>query len=159
MEFHASTIVMTLVNFVLIVLILKHFLWDKIQKAIEEREALIESTITKADEDAEKARKFRIENERILKSAKEEGKKITEAKKQKADNIYKEIVEDAHKEAEVIMDRARLEINREREKAEFELRSQAVDLAIMLSAKALEETIDEAKHRRLINDFINKVGV
>lgn len=159
MEFHASTIVMTLVNFVLIVLILKHFLWDKIQKAIEEREELIESTITKADEDAEKARKFRIENERILKSAKEEGKKITEAKKQKADNIYKEIVEDAHKEAEVIMDRARLEINREREKAEFELRSQAVDLAIMLSAKALEETIDEAKHRRLINDFINKVGV
>lgn len=159
MEFQGSTIVMTLVNFVLIVLILKHFLWDKIQKAIEEREALIESTITKADEDAEKARKFRIENERILKSAKEEGKKITETKKQKADTIYKEIVEDAHKEAEVIMNRARLEINREREKAEFELRSQAVDLAIMLSAKALEETIDEAKHRRLINDFINKVGV
>jgi F-type H+-transporting ATPase subunit b len=159
MEFQGSTIVMTLVNFVLIVLILKHFLWDKIKKAIEEREALIESTIMKADEDAEKARKFRIENERILKSAKEEGKKITEAKKQKADNIYKEIVEDAHKEAEIILNRARLEINREREKAEFELRAQAVDLAIMLSAKALEETIDEAKHRKLINDFINKVGV
>lgn len=159
MEFQVSTLITTLINFVLIVLILKHFLWDKIQKVIQEREDLIQSTITKADEDSEKARRFRIENERILKSAKEEGKKITEAKKQKADNIYKEIVEEAHKEAGSIMDRAKREIEREKQKVEFELRSQSVDLAILLSSKALEESIDEEKHRALINDFINKVGV
>lgn len=159
MEFNISTILFTIINFIILMFILKHFLWDKIKAAIAERENYIEDKIIKADEDAEKARRFRIENERILKSAKEEGKKITESKKQKADKIYQEIVNDARKEAEAIMDRARLEINRERQKAEFELRNQAIDLAVMLSTKALEETIDEAKHRRLINDFINKVGV
>ena len=159
MEFNISTILFTIINFIILMFILRHFLWDKIKAAVAERENYIEDKIIKADEDAEKARRFRIENERVLKSAKEEGNKITENKKQKADKVYQEIVNDARKEAEAIMDRTRLEINRERQKAEFELRNQAVDLAIMLSTKALEETIDEAKHRRLINDFINKVGV
>ena len=159
MEFNISTILFTIINFIILMFILRHFLWDKIKAAVAERENYIEDKIIKADEDAEKARRFRIENERILKSAKEEGNKITETKKQKADKVYQEIVNDARKEADAIMGRARLEINREREKAEFELRAHAVDLAIMLSTKALEETIDEAKHRKLINDFINKVGV
>lgn len=159
MKFNISTILFTVINFIILMCILRHFFWDKIKAAVAERENYIEDKIIKADEDAEKARKFRIENERILKSAKEEGNKITETKKQKADNIYKEIVEDAHKEATSIMDRAKREIDREKQKAEFELRAQSVDLAILLSSKALEESIDEDKHRALINDFISKVGV
>ncbi|SHK63875.1 ATP synthase F0 subcomplex B subunit [Clostridium cavendishii DSM 21758] len=159
MEFQLSTLIATLINFAIIILVLKHFFWDKIQNVLQEREDLIEGTIAKADEDAEKARRLRIENETILKSAKEEGKKITEAKKKKADAVYNEIVDDAHKEAETIMERAKLEIAREKQKAEYELKTQAVDLAVLLSGKALEQSIDEENHRRLINDFIDKVGV
>lgn len=57
------------------------------------------------------------------------------------------------------MDRARKEAEREKEKAAEEIKSQAVELAILLSQKALEKTIDENEHRRLINDFISKVGI
>ncbi len=68
-------------------------------------------------------------------------------------------MEDAHKEADIVMQRASLEIKREREKAEEGIKSQVVDLAFEVSAKALEGTIDEEHHRRLIKDFISKVGV
>jgi|BarGraIncu01122A_1022018.scaffolds.fasta_scaffold37761_2 F-type H+-transporting ATPase subunit b len=153
-----STFILTLINFIVIILILKHFLWDKIKLAIQDREDYIEAEIGKADEDSQKARLYLIENERILKSAKEEGKKIIEKKKDKATKVYDEIVVEANKESKTIMERAKLEIEREREKAEFELKKHVVNLAIEISTKALEEKVENSKQRELINDFIAKVG-
>jgi F-type H+-transporting ATPase subunit b len=153
-----STFILTLINFIVIILILKHFLWDKIKLAIQDREDYIETEIGKADEDSQKARLYLIENERILKSAKEEGKKIIEKKKDKATKVYDEIVVAANKESKTIMERAKLEIERERQKAEFELKKHVVNLAIEISTKALEEKVENSKQRELINDFIAKVG-
>lgn len=158
MEIDPSVLIATLINFGILVLILKHFFWDKIKAVIDERENYIEERLTKADEDTEKARMYLIENERILKSAKEEGKKIIEKKKEKANKIYGEIVDDANNEAKSILDRAQLEIEREKEKAQYELKEQVVNLAIDLSTKALGEKIEDTKQRELINDFITKVG-
>ncbi len=159
MEIDFSTILMTWVNFGIIVLILKHFFWDKIKGIIEERQDAIDEKLTKADEDSEKARMYLLQNERILKDAKEEGKKITEKQKQKGDKIYDEIVANAKVEAEALIERANVEIEREKEKAEYEVKKQAVNLAVELSIKALEDSIDEDVHRKLISDFIAKVGM
>ena len=64
----------------------------------------------KADEDSEKARMYLLQNQRILKEAKEEGKKITEKQKQKGDKIYDEIVANAKLEANALIERANVEI-------------------------------------------------
>lgn len=159
MEIDFSTILMTWVNFGIIVLILKHFFWDKVKGIIQERQDSIEEKLTKADEDSEKARMYLLQNERILKDAKEEGKKITEKQKQKGDKIYEEIVDNAKTEATALIERANVEIEREKEKAEYEVKKQAVNLAVDLSIKALEGSIDEDVHRKLISDFIAKVGM
>ncbi len=153
-----STFILTLINFAILVVILKHFLWDKIKAAIKEREDYIESTLSKAEDDSQKARLYLVENERILSASKDEGNKIIEEKKLKADAIYDEIVENANKEAKNIIERAKVEINREKEKAEYELKRQVVDLAIDISTKALEEKVEEKTQRDLITDFITKVG-
>ncbi|ABR32602.1 F0F1 ATP synthase subunit B [Clostridium beijerinckii] len=159
MEVNVSTVIFNWINFGLIILILKHFFWDKIKGIIEERQNLVNQTISKADEDAEKARMYLVKNEQILQSAKEEGKKITEAQRAKGDKLYEEIVQNAKVEANSVKERANLEIEREKEKAEYEIKKQAVDLAVELSVKALEQQVDEATHRKLIGDFIAKVGM
>lgn len=159
MEIKFSTIIMTWINFGIIILILKHFFWDKLKEVIEERQNYVDEQLSKADEDAEKARMYLVKNEQILKQAKEEGKKITKRQKQKGDKIYQEIIDNAKVEASTLIERANLEIAREKEKAEYEIRKQAVDLAVELSIKALEQKIDEDTHRRLIGDFIAKVGI
>lgn len=149
----------TIVNFIILVLILKHYFWDKIKSALEKRECSIEDRIMQAEEDAQKARRLRLDNEMLLKSAREEGKQLREEQKRKADKVYQEIVEDAHRESQTIIERARKEIEREEEKAKFELKEETINLALLLSTKALEDTIDEKQHRKLINDFISKVGI
>ena len=158
MDIDPSVLLMTLINFFILVLILKHFFWERIRIAIQDREDFIQEQLSNAEDESQKARLYLIENERILKSSKEEGKKIIEKKKQKANKVYSEIVDDANKEAKAIVDRARLEIEREKEKAQYEIKKQVVNLAIELSTKALEEKLEDSTQRELIGDFITKVG-
>ena len=147
MDIDPSVLLMTLINFFILVLILKHFFWEKIRIAIQDREDFIQEQLSNAEDESQKARLYLIENERILKSSKEEGKKIIEKKKQKANKVYSEIVDDANKEAKAIVDRARLEIEREKEKAQYEIKKQVVNLAIELSTKALEEKLEDSTQR------------
>lgn len=158
MEIDFSQIILTLINFAILVIILRHFFFDKIKTVIQEREDYIEEKIAQAEEDAEKARLYLIENERILHDSRKEGKAIIEKKKQKANKVYNEIIDNATKESQIIMDRAKVEIERQKEKAEYDLKKQVVNLAIDLSTKALEEKIEESTQRELISDFISKVG-
>ncbi|EET86773.1 F0F1 ATP synthase subunit B [Clostridium carboxidivorans P7] len=79
--------------------------------------------------------------------------------KNKAEKVSSDILKEAHEEAETIVKRAKLEAEREKEKATDEIKNQVVDLAVLVSSKALEESIDEDQHRRLIKDFIAKVGI
>lgn len=158
MEIDFSIMIMTIINFIILVLILKHFFWDKIKAVVEERENYVEEQLNQAEEESQKARLYLIENERILSNSRKEGKKIIESKKEKANKVYNEIIQDANKEARAIMDRAKLDISREREKAQHEIKKQVVELAIDLSAKAIDEKISNDTQRELINDFITKVG-
>ncbi len=159
MDINYSTLIMTWINLAALILILKHFFWDKLKGIIAERQKYVDEKLTKADEDSEKARMYLLKNETILQSAKEEGKKITERQKQKGDKVYQEIIDNAKIDAATLIERANVEIEREKEKAVYEIKKQAVGLALEISIKALEQKIDEDTHRKLIGDFIAKVGM
>ena len=123
MEIDFSTILMTWVNFGIIVLILKHFFWDKIKGIIEERQDAIDEKLTKADEDSEKARMYYYKWKN-LKDAKEEGEKNHwKNEKQKGDKIYEEIVDNAKTEANALIERANVEIEREKKKLNMKLKN------------------------------------
>ena len=62
-----STLIYTIINFAILLLILKHFFWDKLKGIIESRQSEVEDMLAKADEDSEKARMYLVQNERILK--------------------------------------------------------------------------------------------
>lgn len=158
MEINPSTLIATIINFIILLAVLKHFFFDKVGAIVNERENLINNQLDYAEEEAEKARMLAIENERMMKSAREEGKLITERHKQKAEKVYDEIVNEANQEAKIIIERAKVEINREKEKVEDQLKREAIDLAIELSKKVIEKNIDEEKNRKLIGEFITKVG-
>ena len=50
MDIDPSVVIATMINFVIFILILKHFFWDKIQKVIQERQDYIEEQLDKAEE-------------------------------------------------------------------------------------------------------------
>lgn len=158
MEINLGLILASVINFIILLAILKHFFFGKVKAIIDEREDYINDRLDSAEEATDKARMIAIENERALNRAKEEGKAITEDHKKKAEKVYNEIVEDAKSEANLIIERARVEIDREREKVEYSLKKEAIDLALELSKKVIEKNIDEEKNKKLIDEFISEVG-
>ena len=132
-QINGFTILATIINFVVFYYILKHFLFNPINKILNARGSKISESLKKAEENEKKAEILRIENEEKLKNAKEQGKSIVEKYKQDADEMSKDIVESANNEATIIMDRTKREIQTERLKAEEEVKLQVVDLAVMIS--------------------------
>jgi F-type H+-transporting ATPase subunit b len=155
---YIPTIIFTIINFILLLFILKRFLIKPVNKIMDDRQNGIKMSIKKAKDDEEKAEISKKEKEQLLHDSKIKGREIVEEYKVNAQKISQEIIDEAKKESIIIMERSRIEIEREKQKAESEVRKQVIDLSLILSEKALEQHIDENEHRRLIEDFIFKVG-
>ena len=59
--------------------------------------------------------------------------------------------------AQNILDKAKAEIEKEKDSALTALRGEIADLTIAATKKIIGETLDETKHRALVNDFIQKM--
>ncbi|MBW9152480.1 F0F1 ATP synthase subunit B [Clostridium estertheticum] len=151
-------IIYTIINFIVLLFVLKHFFIKPVNKIMDDRKNGINTSIKNAKDNEEKAENSRIEKDKLLHDSKSKGREIVEEYKVKAQNISQEIIDDAKKESVTLMDRSRVEIEREKEKAASEIQKQVIDLSLILSERALEKHIDEKEHRKLIEDFIVKVG-
>lgn len=158
MDFVLPRFFWTIVNFCVLFAIVSKIFLKRVNRVIDERNSEIKSNIDKAQENKKRSEELRIENENEYKLARKKGKDIVASYKAKAENISEEIVSDAHKEARRIIERARKEIEREQQRAEEDIKIKVVDLSLELSKKALNQSIDEEVHRKLIQDFISNVG-
>ncbi|MFT5874246.1 MAG: F-type H+-transporting ATPase subunit b [Clostridium sp.] len=158
LNFYIPTIAFTWLNLIILFFIFKYFFSKPVNKIMDDRKNGINVSIKKAKDDEEKAEDLKKEKELLLHESRKKGRKIVEEYKVNAQNVSKEIIGEANKESTLIMDRGRIELEREKQKAESEIKKQVIDLSLILSEKALGKHIDEKEHRRLIEDFISKVG-
>ncbi|WP_446898306.1 F0F1 ATP synthase subunit B [Clostridium sp. LBM24168] len=159
MEINLSRVIITIINFIILYFILRHFFFKPIDNSITNRKEEIADKIKNADENKEKSQKLLAQHQQLLSNSKQEGKSIVEDYKNKAGKVSEDIIKDAQKEATIILTRAKTEADREKEKAQDDIKNQVVDLALLVSSRALEGSIDEDQHRKLIEDFITKVGI
>ena len=153
------TTIMAIINFLIFLYVYKYFFHEKVNKILLERSNKIDKDINEAKKNKVKSDEILAENKKLLVKSKKESKLIVEEYKTKAQKVYEDIVMDAKVESKKIIERANLEIEREKLKLEEEIKNKSIDLAITLSTKVLEKSIDEEEHRRLIDDFISKVGI
>lgn len=153
-----GTILFTLCNTAILFLALRHFLFAPVQKILAERQTAVDQSIKDA-EDA-KARAEAAENEysEKLAAAKEESAAMLRNAARKAQQRSDEIVAKAKEEAAGIMQQNRDELERERLRAENELRAEVSGLAVMVAEKVVEREINPEDHARLIDEFIDSVG-
>lgn len=159
MEINLAKVLATIINFIVLLLILKHFFWNKVKSSIEQREEFVLKKINDAKENEEKSKLLLLEKEQMLKDARIDGKRITEKRKNQADLIHDEIINEAKMTAKSIQEKTRLELEMEKQKAKEDIKEEAVDIAMILSEKVLEETLDKTRHKEIIDKFINNLEV
>ena len=109
-----TTIIATLLNTLILFLVLKHFLFDKVNKVIEDRKNDVKETYRQADEAKENAEKLEAEYTSRLEGAKEESAQIIQTATRKAQQRSDEIISEARTEAKGLVDNASREIEREK---------------------------------------------
>ena len=93
-----------------------------------------------------------------MNGAKAEAARIISDAKKDAQFTADKMIKDAETEAHDIKVRAEADIEQEKKKAVNEAKDEISSLALDIAGKVVEKEINEADHRKLIDDFISKVG-
>lgn len=153
-----GTIIFTLCNLLILFLVFKHFLFERVHKILDERQNDVSETYNKADAALEHAKSLESEYSGLMEGAKEESAQMIKAASKKAQLRSDEIISEAKNEASAILARADEDVEREKKRAQNELRGEVSELAVLVAQKVVEKEITEADHERFINEFIDNVG-
>lgn len=153
-----ATIIGTLLNTLILFLVLKKFLFGRVNKILEDRQKYVEDAYSAADEAKENAAALEADYNEKLKAAKEESAEIIRNATQKAQQRSDEIVFAAKGEAASLMTKANAEIEREKKRAVNQIKDDISDIAIAVASKVVEKEITSADNDKLIEDFIENVG-
>ena len=156
-EINPGLIVWTIITFVCLAFVLAKFAWKPIINMLSQREEKIRSALSEADKARAEAAELMKQHEKNLARAEEEYQKVIREGKALAEKMKDEIVAKAKQQAAQEVARAKEEIKRDIENARKQLKADVVDLAIQSAEKILNESLDAAKQKKLIDSFINQI--
>lgn len=158
LSINLTTIIAAWLNLLILCLVLKHFLFDKVNKVMEERKNEVANTYKAADDAMENAKKLEKEYDSRISGAKEESAQIISNATKKAQIRSDEIINDAKLEAKGITEQARSEIEREKKIAVNKIKNDISDIALSAAQAVIEKDLTSEDNERLIEQFIDNVG-
>lgn len=152
-----TTVWTTLVFFALLG-ILWRFAWGPILAAVEARESAIQGALDEAASRQAEARKLLEEHKQQLADARRQATELLAEGRAAGEKVRKEIEEKARGEAQAIVERARAEIERERDAALDTLRKESVELALAAASRLMQEKMDAPRDRQFVERFLGDVA-
>lgn len=151
-------ILVTICNTIITFLIVKKFLFKPVRKILAARAEEVQAMYDQAEADRAEAAAMKKDYTESIANAKAEAAQITQSATRRATVRSEEILAEASRQATDLKKKAEQSIEMERKKAMNEIKDEIADLSIMIASKVVEKDINEADHKRMIEDFIDKVG-
>jgi len=146
------------VSLIILVAILKKYLFGRILEVLDERRALVRKEQDEAAADRQAMADARTDYEQRLRNIEAEAREHIQAAIKEAQQLREQIVTDARGQGEGLLKRAQEEIQREKQKALVELRTEVAELAVGAATKILGRTIDAQAQRDLIGSVVQDVA-
>jgi F-type H+-transporting ATPase subunit b len=156
-DINPGLIIWTLVTFGVLFLVLSKFAWKPLLEALNEREGKIRSALEEADKARAEAAQLLKQNAQNIARAAEEYQKLVREGRALAEKMKEDIVAKAKQQADQELLRANEEIQRSVDAARQQLRAEVADLAIRAAEKILEESLDAAKQKKIVDAFMNQL--
>jgi len=144
------------INFVILLALLGIFLYKPVLKMVDERSNRIKESMEQAEATREEYARAQEEVQKQINRAREEGQALIAQAAQIGERVREEAGEKAVQEAQALVDKTRVELERERDKAIDDLRREFADISIMAAEKVIKERLDKEKHRRLIEQTLDE---
>jgi F-type H+-transporting ATPase subunit b len=153
----ASEIVAQIVNFLLLLFILRLFFWKRILKLLDDRKAKIASEFKNIEEAKKGVEDLKAEYDGKLNSIEAIAKvKIQEAVDESKVQAI-EIIKKANLEAQKNIDSAKVDIKYEIRKAKEQLKEEIVDLTISAVEGVIKEKLTEADDKKIVEEFLKDI--
>jgi F-type H+-transporting ATPase subunit b len=145
-----------LVNFTFLLLVLRLLVYKPVLKMLDERRARIQEGLSAADRGREQAIEAERQAQEQIATARREGQDIVANAQQIAQRIQEEARTQALQQQETMLERARNEIQLERDAAIDSLRREFADLTIAAAEKVIGQSLDRTAHQRLIEQALSE---
>ncbi len=149
----------TLVIFLILFAILGKLVFPKILAAVEAREKALEDAIEGAKRDREEASRLLAEQQRQIEAARGDAQKLIVEGRQIGEKLRADMIEETQQQQQAMLDRARREIETEKQRAISEMRREAIELAIAGASKVIEKNLDDQSNRKIVESFLSSIPV
>jgi F-type H+-transporting ATPase subunit b len=144
----------TLVLFLLFALVLGKFAWGPLLEIVESREKSVRDQVEGAQKSLAEAQALMNQRLDMLKDATREREEMIARAQKEAEVLRTELVGKARTDAEGILERAKQQIEHEKNQAVLELRRQVADIAIEAAAKIVKSSLTPEAQRKLVDETI-----
>jgi F-type H+-transporting ATPase subunit b len=154
----ANELIWGSIAFVILFVLMARMVFPRLNQALQGRTTKIQGDLDQAEHDREEAARLLEEYRSQLAAAREEAGRMLEEARKNAESVRRDLLSKAEADARRVVERAQEEIQAERNRAVSEIRGQAAGLALDLAGRVIGESLDDDRHRRLIERYIEQVG-
>jgi F-type H+-transporting ATPase subunit b len=137
--------------------LLAKFAWTPLLDALESRQASIRKSLDDAAQARQELEKLHDKSVLIIREARVEAESIITKSRADAERLRAEMKEKARAEADGIVRNAERQIQLETTRALQQIRTEAVDLSVMIASKIIQRNLSKEDNERLIEEALKQV--
>ena len=144
-------------SFLLFLVIVYLLAFRRIGGILEERRSRIEQGLLDADRARKDREQAAAERQAVLVQARQESEAILARAQRVADESRERDMAETRAQLEQMRERAAADIATEKNRALAEVRGQVAELALAAAARVVGETMNDARERRLVDEFLDQL--
>ena len=155
---HPFWVLVSIVNFLVILYLLRRYLWGPILTVLANRAAKIREGLAMAEAAKVERERMKAEVERLLADARREAQAIAERMTKAAEAASADIRTQAKAEADRIRERGREDATQLHDQALAQLRAELAGMVVLAASRVLGRELDPEKHRALIEQSLDEAA-
>jgi F-type H+-transporting ATPase subunit b len=144
----------TIVCFLITLFVLKKYAFGPIQSMLDERRDRIRRAIEEAEKARAEARSLLEEHRALIAQARGQGEQILAEARKVSDAQRQRVKEETEVDRQRRLEETKRQIEAETHRALQQIRSEVAELTLIATTKVTGKVLDDADHRRLIDDAI-----
>ena len=153
-----GTVIVEILTFLIMLAILARYVYPRIVEVAESRQRAIAEQLREAERAKAEAEATRAEAQARLEDARRTAQGVIDGATKSGEQLRQELRQKADEESRRMVESARKEIEAERDQAVRSARTEVASLVVAATEKVVGETLDERKHRQLIERAIQEVA-
>jgi len=157
MEIHWYQLLFQIINFAVLVFILKKFLYKPILTIIDQRNKKIQDSIKAAEKTLEEKEKIEQIKKKAIEAAEKEAVRIVDLAKKTAGKTAKQMIQDAKQEAEEEVDKKFQLLADKLADQEKKITAKITDMVIKTTSRVLKDSLTTQEQKQIIDQEIKKL--